>query len=128
MPVQHLALLCEGGWSSQQLLGLVCTSAALWEKHCGFSTAFQEANLSEYWLRLPYSCMTFAVLPCWKASHQPPVKPAALQNWLGADHCPDALLLLRGAICKGEGRCLCWWRQQSVSRRSAFMESAQGWR
>lgn len=67
--VQCLALLCEGDWNSQQLLGLECTSATLQEKHCGFSAALQEANLSEYQLRLPYSCATSAVLPCWKASH-----------------------------------------------------------
>lgn len=67
--VQCLALLCESNWNSQQLLGLECTSAALQEKHCGFSAALQEANLSEYQLRLPYTCAISAVHPCWKASH-----------------------------------------------------------
>lgn len=42
------------GWSSQQLLGSRCAVAVLWEKHCGFFAAFQEANLSVYQLRLPY--------------------------------------------------------------------------
>lgn len=63
MPVQHLALLSESGWSSQQLLGFRCLSAALQEKRYAFSAALQEANLSEYWLKLPYVCMTSAVLP-----------------------------------------------------------------
>lgn len=124
--VQHLALLRERG--SQQHLGLGCVLAALREKHCGFSIAFQEAKLSEYQLRLSYGCVTSAVLPGWKASHQSPVEPATLQGWQGADHPPGTPFLLQGAICKGEGGCLCWWRQQSVRRCGAFMESTQGWR
>lgn len=51
-PVDRLVLLCERGRSSQQLLGSGCTLTPLWEKHCGFSAALQEANLSEYRLRL----------------------------------------------------------------------------
>lgn len=43
-----------------------------------------------------------------------------MQSWLWAAHHPDAPLPLRGAICKGEGRCFCCQRQQSVRRCSAF--------
>lgn len=68
---QHLPLLCEGGRSSQQLLGSGSTSAALREKRCVFSAALQEADLSKYQLRLPYSCTNSAVLPCWKLLPSP---------------------------------------------------------
>lgn len=80
VPVGRLSLLREPGWSSQQLLSSGCPLGALREKHRGFSTALQEENLSMYWLRLPYGCATSGVLPFWKAAHQPPVKPAALQS------------------------------------------------
>lgn len=67
---QHLPLLCEGGRSSQQLLGSGSTSAALREKRV-FSAALQEADLSKYQLRLPYSCTNSAVLSCWKLLPSP---------------------------------------------------------
>lgn len=79
MQLQHLPVLCEGGWSSQQLLGSGSTLAALQEKPCGFSAALQEADLSKYQLRLPYSCTNSAVLPCWK------LLPSPLEAWCFAE-------------------------------------------
>lgn len=59
----------------------------------------------------------FCSSPLLEASSQP---PQSLQSWLWADHHPGAPLPLWEAICRGEGRCLCCQRQQSVRRCSAF--------
>lgn len=64
-------MLCECVWSIQQLLGSGSTLAALQENCWGFSAALQEADLSKYQLRLPYSCTNSAVLPCWKLLPSP---------------------------------------------------------